>query len=202
MPQPSYSPREAAAVAGLPLAAVQKAITGRSVPARLDARSGGRRIGETALLALALARALPAELKVLPRDAYALLRRAGRVRADQLGGELEVGGVVRIDTGAALADTLRRMRLLALARQVVVSDPAILGGTPVIRGTRITAQALLDRVRDGDTAADILADYPDLPRDTVEAALLYAEAHPPRGRPAGQRRKGHVQAAPPKAHSQ
>ncbi|MFM2043945.1 MAG: hypothetical protein RLY86_2521 [Pseudomonadota bacterium] len=183
MPQIHYSPQEAAAVARVPLSAIQKAITGRAIPARLDRKSGGRRIDETALLALALSRSLPAELTVLPRDAYALLRQAG---ADPRDGDLVIGDVVRIDTGRLLAETRHRLALLERARDLIVRDPDILGGTPVIRGTRIPPHALLDRVRDGDTVDDILAEYPQLDRGTVEAALIHAEANPLRGRPKGK----------------
>jgi uncharacterized protein (DUF433 family) len=66
-------------------------------------------------------------------------------------------------------------------------DPEVMGGTPVIRGTRVTVYALLGRVERGDPIEDILYDYPHLKRDAVEAALGYARGHPlvedPGGRP-------------------
>ena len=66
------------------------------------------------------------------------------------------------------------------------SDPEILGGTPVIDGTRIPVYAVLGRLRHGDTLEDLLDDYPRVPRDAFRAAEIYAAANPLRGRPSGR----------------
>ena len=66
------------------------------------------------------------------------------------------------------------------------SDPDILGGTPVIRGTRITVYSVLGRLEGGDTVDDLVEDYPDIDRRAFETAALYARSHPLRGRPAGR----------------
>jgi len=68
----------------------------------------------------------------------------------------------------------------------VVSDESVMGGAPVIRGSRITVFSLLGRVQHGETITDIQADNPDLPREAIEAALIYARARPLIGR-AGRR---------------
>lgn len=60
----------------------------------------------------------------------------------------------------------------------VVSNPAILGGTPCIRGTRLNIYAIAARYRGGETAEEILDGYPDLTADLVRVATEYAEAHP------------------------
>ena len=183
MPMTSYSPQEAAAMSGASLAAIQKAITMRKIPARMVGPTKRRQIDETALLAFALAETLPAELHLSAPDAYRLLR-------DTLGAEhrdeLVIGELVRIDAGKALAEARRRLRLYARARELIVSDPAILGGTPTIRGTRITAEAILGRIDAGDSIESLLQDYPYLDPEAVEAAALYARANPPRGRPSGK----------------
>jgi len=56
----------------------------------------------------------------------------------------------------------------------IMRDPAILGGKPIIAGTRISVQLLLEKVRDGWTIDDLLDDYPHLTRDQIVAALTYA----------------------------
>jgi uncharacterized protein (DUF433 family) len=56
----------------------------------------------------------------------------------------------------------------------IICDPAILGGKPVIAGTRISVQLILEKLRDGWTFEDLLDDYPHLTRDQVVAALAYA----------------------------
>lgn len=79
----------------------------------------------------------------------------------------------------------RRLALYERARECIVRNPEIMGGTPTIRGTRITAEAMRGRLAGGDSVESVLEDYPYLNRQTVEAAALYAEANPLRGRPAG-----------------
>ncbi len=68
----------------------------------------------------------------------------------------------------------------------IVVDEGIVGGTPVIRGTRMTVYSVLGRVAHGDTIDDILAENPDLSRKALEAAVTYARAHPLIERPGGR----------------
>jgi uncharacterized protein (DUF433 family) len=68
----------------------------------------------------------------------------------------------------------------------IVVDEEIKGGTPVIRGTRMTVYAVLGRVDHGETIDDILADNPDLTREALEAAINYARSHPLVGHPGGR----------------
>jgi uncharacterized protein (DUF433 family) len=185
MTRSAYTPQEAAAMSGVKLSVVQKAITARKIPARTDRRTHRRRLDATALLALALVRSLPDEVRLAPRDAYRLLKRA-LVADKSASGGLMVGDLVRIDTDKALADVRRRMALYERAQEQIVSDPEIMGGAPTIRGTRITAHSVLGRIQAGDTVDSILEDYPYLDHETVEAASVYARANPQRGRPAGK----------------
>ncbi len=53
-------------------------------------------------------------------------------------------------------------------------DPRVMGGWACIRGTRVTVSTIVGLVADGLTADEILADYPYLSREYVEAALAYA----------------------------
>ncbi len=56
----------------------------------------------------------------------------------------------------------------------ITADPAILGGKPVIAGTRIGVDLILEKLSDGESIEDILRDYPHLTRAQVVAALSYA----------------------------
>src|SRR5712691_3835281 len=150
-----YSPQEAAAVSGAPLAAIQKAITTRKIPARVIGPAKRRQLDETVLLAFALIEALPAALRLSLGAAYQLLRRTP---SGSGASELVIGEVVRIDAGKALAAARRRLALYDRARQIIVSDPAIMGGMPTIRGTRITAQSILGRLESGDSVESVLED--------------------------------------------
>lgn len=52
-------------------------------------------------------------------------------------------------------------------------DPEILGGKPVVRGTRIPVYVIIDLFSDGYSEAEIIEDYPDLKIEEVRAALAY-----------------------------
>ena len=54
------------------------------------------------------------------------------------------------------------------------SDPTILAGKPVIRGTRISVEFILELVASGASRDGILATYPHLTVEAVEEALRYA----------------------------
>lgn len=59
-------------------------------------------------------------------------------------------------------------------KQHVVSDPEILRGKPRIKGTRIPVGLVLGHLAAGKTAADILAEFPDLTTEQIAACLDYA----------------------------
>ena len=54
------------------------------------------------------------------------------------------------------------------------SDPKIMLGKPVIKGTRLTVELVLEKVAYGETVEDLKRDYPFLTEDDIKAALLYA----------------------------
>ena len=56
-------------------------------------------------------------------------------------------------------------------RQIVHSDPGILGGTPIFVGTRVPVQALLDYLEGGDTIEEFLDDYPGVTREQAVSFL-------------------------------
>ena len=61
----------------------------------------------------------------------------------------------------------------------VVSDPEIMGGLPVIRGTRIPVHLVADMIAQGATEEEILSGYPTLTAEDLTRAVRYAAAHPP-----------------------
>jgi len=58
----------------------------------------------------------------------------------------------------------------------ITSDPAILGGKPVIRGTRISVEMILEWIASGATRDEILRRHPHLSAAGVDQALAYAAA--------------------------
>jgi uncharacterized protein (DUF433 family) len=60
--------------------------------------------------------------------------------------------------------------------QRIITDPEILGGKPVIAGTRISVELILTRLVEGRSVADIVAEYPHLTVEQVTGAIDYARA--------------------------
>lgn len=56
----------------------------------------------------------------------------------------------------------------------IVIRPDVCNGKPVIRGTRVTAQTVLEFLSAGDSVEDVLEEYPSLTRRDVQACLDYA----------------------------
>ena len=56
----------------------------------------------------------------------------------------------------------------------ITLEPEKRGGKPCIRGLRITVYDILEYLASGMTEAEILADFPDLERDDIRAALAFA----------------------------
>lgn len=53
-------------------------------------------------------------------------------------------------------------------------NPDVCNGRPVVRGTRIAAQTVLEFLAAGDSVEDVLEEYPSLTRADVQACLDYA----------------------------
>ena len=58
--------------------------------------------------------------------------------------------------------------------KLIVSDPEILMGKPVVRGTRISVELILDKLAAGETVEQLLEEHPRLTREAIQAALAYA----------------------------
>jgi len=55
-------------------------------------------------------------------------------------------------------------------------SPQVMLGKPVIRGTRITVEIILEQIVAGNSTEEILAEYPQLSREDVLAAVAHASA--------------------------
>lgn len=61
-------------------------------------------------------------------------------------------------------------------RNFISQDPAILGGKPCIRGTRISVQLIVEDMSDGSSIDDLISAYPFLTKEQIRAALSFAAA--------------------------
>ena len=58
----------------------------------------------------------------------------------------------------------------------ITRDPAICGGEPVIRGTRVTLRTILASLAEGDSPEAILRDFPTLTEEDIRAVIAFAAA--------------------------
>jgi uncharacterized protein (DUF433 family) len=160
------------------LKAVNNAIDKEIVPAADSAGHGsGRWFTVCGLLALSLERRLSSML--VPDERRKLFRmveeRPYLKRSSK--------GPLRIDlrrTRRELAAAIWRLRKI---RALVDSNPAVVGGEPTFRGTRIPIHLVASLLLEGATEEQLKESYPRLTRQMIRLAPLYAAAYPLRGRP-------------------
>lgn len=59
-------------------------------------------------------------------------------------------------------------------RDYIISDPAILGGKPIIKGTRLSVEFVLDLLAAGWDQTSLRKNYPNLTEERIRAVLAYA----------------------------
>ena len=59
----------------------------------------------------------------------------------------------------------------------ITIDPKVMVGKPIIKGTRITVQLIVQLLANGETETEILNDYPDLKKEDIKAALIYTKTN-------------------------
>ena len=63
---------------------------------------------------------------------------------------------------------------MTMTNATIVSDPSVLAGKPVVKGTRVSVELLLEKLAAGESERQLLAAHPHLPDDAVRAALAFA----------------------------
>ena len=59
-------------------------------------------------------------------------------------------------------------------RDHIISNPEIVAGRPVVKGTRLSVDLILDRLADGWTAEDLFKSYPRLTPEALQAVFAFA----------------------------
>lgn len=185
MHEPLFTPTEAAVLTGLPLKAVNNAIDKKTISA-VAGEEGTRLLDARALVSLSLERRLSDRLAPdLRRQVFDALAEARRNVIS-----LE-GGLLKIDLREPRRELATSLRELRRARRLVVSDPDIMGGEPVFRGTRVPVHMAAALVAQGSTQADLIEGYTRLTAEMIRLAPIYAAAYPLRGRPRHQPWRDH-----------
>jgi len=177
---PLFTPTEAAVLTGLPLKAVNNAIDKKTVAA-VAGEEGARLLDERALVSLAI------ERRLTDRIAPEFRRQVFDALADAPRNTVSLaGGLIKIDLREPRRELATSLRELRRARRLVVSDPEIMGGDPVFRGTRVPAHMIAELLAKGSTSAELAESYPRLTAEMIRLAPIYAAAYPLRGRPRNQ----------------
>ena len=61
-----------------------------------------------------------------------------------------------------------------MGEKLIVMDPAVMMGKPVVKGTRITVELILEKLGAGETIEQLLEAHPRLTREGIQAALSFA----------------------------
>ena len=62
-----------------------------------------------------------------------------------------------------------------MREQWIVSDPNLMMGKPVVAGTRITVELILEKLAAGESIEQLLDAHPRLTREAIQAALAFAK---------------------------
>jgi uncharacterized protein (DUF433 family) len=184
----NFTAREVAALADVTVRAVDKAIEEKVlVGIRKSGARGRRMLPLYAVPYAAIVARLPVSLSLTAKRHLA--QTLGQLPTGRMTTEpLEIAPAVTVDVPTLVGrDLAERAERYGRSRDDDIEvNPEIMGGTPVLRGTRITVYAVLGRIDGGDSVDNVLADYPNLTRESVETAILYARTHPFVGRPGGR----------------
>ncbi len=186
--EPSYTVKEAAALAGLSESIIRNEIERGVIPVKRGARGRSRMVAlpRGAVFYFRLLRDIPVRLPRGDRgDLYRLLagkdNRSGAWLYER--GTLR-RGILVLDAKAARSDLEHNFKIYAAGLRKTESDPDLLGGEPVFAGTRIAIRHLGKLVLKGVPAGEIKADYPALGDDDIAFAAMFARMKPAPGRPA------------------
>lgn len=176
----SLTANEAASVTGVPLKQVNRIIDAGLMRGFVRKERGSRLIDPPALIGLRLAYLTADALTPSTRQ-----RILEKVLSDQTSTIVEEAPLT-VDLQPVILEVEAGLDRLERAKQAVKSDPTILGGEPVLTGTRVAVHDIADMMSLGESVDAIAAAYPHLTRDQIILASEYATAYPRRGRPRGK----------------
>ena len=174
------TPAEAAAVAEVPMKAVYKTVAERLPKASLVHRSGQTYLTTQAVICVRLDYELPKDVPVkVRRFVFGKLQGSSSNRVEY--GTALFSYVV--DAGATTKMITDRLHRYRSAMTLIVEDSGIQGGAATFKGTRLLVHQIASLLQEGVAEAELRADYPHLTHEMIEAANIYAQSHPRRGRP-------------------
>jgi uncharacterized protein (DUF433 family) len=181
------TPNEVAVLADTPKTVVEKAVEQKVLASAWSAHAKRRFLPLHAVAVAAAAKSLGRRLTVSDKRLVAR-KLAGLSPAALKTAKIEIAPSVVLHIGSLTREAIERaLRYVAARDSWIETADGVQGGRPVINGTRLTVSAIFGRLSSGDTVDDLMADYPDIPRDAFEAAFIYGKTHPQVGRPVSRR---------------
>lgn len=170
--------REAAELSGITETTLKKAVDQKVIPTRRRGSQSFVEVDDVPVLAML---GLLTEMRLVVKHKRQLrdwLRESSAPPELALTPALVVRRVGEVDQARLRAERYAELRDRWIAR-----DPAVKGGEPVIRGSRVGVHTLAARIADGESATVLEEDFPHIPAEAREVAVQYARANPRRGRP-------------------
>lgn len=177
----TFTPAEAAIIAGVSVRDVHRMIDEHILPDRLFHSQESRSFKSQACVLISFY--FGAADRLTAEERQRTITLVSKVADWSKANKVVQDGFLTIDFAPFSKGVEERLERLSAARDLVVTDPEILSGTPVIRGTRVPVYDVAASVAAGIPVERILSSYPSLQREQVELAALYAEANPQRGKP-------------------
>jgi uncharacterized protein (DUF433 family) len=177
-----FTPAQASVVANLPLRTVHKLIERRLIRPRL------RRIGRSFQRMLTREQLLYLRLEAKGVRLLPMAARRSIAKKIEKSPEIDVmclteDSALVIQVKSTRQELEQDLKKLQKAEEMIISDPDIMRGSPVYRGTRIPVQLVADMLSQGAKPEEIVEGYPSLDPKKVALAPFYVQAFPRRGRP-------------------
>lgn len=173
----SLSASEASSVTGVPLKHVNRIIDAGLLRNYAKSKGRTRSISLAGLIGLRLAYLTASTLTPAARQRIIAKALSGKNQA------IVEDAPLQVDIRPILADVEAGLNRLERARDAVSIQSDVMGGQPVFVGTRIPIYDVTEMLTGGDTREAIIAAFPQLSLEKLNAAADYALAYPKRGRP-------------------
>jgi uncharacterized protein (DUF433 family) len=177
----TFTPAEAAVIAGVSVRDVHRMIDEHILPERLFEATESRSFKSQACVFISFY--FGAANRLTSEERLRSIGLASKIADWSKAHKVVQDEFLTIDFAPFSEGVNARLEKLQAAHDMVASDPEILNGTPVVKGTRVPVYQIAAAVTAGTPIEKILASYPSLKAEQVELAALYAEATPQRGRP-------------------
>jgi uncharacterized protein (DUF433 family) len=203
MDSKGFSLREAAAIAGIPESRIRTAIEKRSItpPSSRVGKSIRYEFDLNELLFIKLLTEFPFSLQKEDKDSLRQLvgKSSGSVGRWQMRGPdllIQKGELsVSVHYHPLRKQLVQNANLYRKGGDRILSDPEILGGEPVFKGTRIPLEHIASLFRKGVSETEIREDYSALSDLDLAFAAIHARMSPPPGRPRKPLKLGRGKAA-------